>query len=63
MICRTQGIRFRTPRAVMRPTVSHAHTRRAPASIAVVNRRRIVSGVERTVSSVTNMTGSPFCVA
>jgi len=47
----------------MCPTVSQMQMRVAPASMAVRYRRRIASGVARAVSSVTNMTGSPFSTA
>ena len=50
----------RAPAGVAWPTVSAMQMRDAPARIAVVNRRRSVSGSERVVSSVTYITSRPW---
>ena len=50
----------RAPSGVAWPTVSAMQMREAPASIAVVNSRRSVSGSERVVSSVTYITAQPL---
>ena len=53
----TQPTRFMTPSGTAAPTVSHRQTRCAPASMAAVSSTRRSSGDERTVSSVTYITG------